>query len=212
MNDFYKILGISKSASADEIKKAYRKLALEHHPDKGGDEVEFKKINEAYQTLSDAQKRAQYDQYGQTFSGNGGGTGGYSAQGGPASGWDFGGGQGFEFNFGGGGLGDIFGDFFSSAFATIQAEVEISPAQAVIGDTLEIQVDSEKITLDVPPGTQDGTQFRFKGKGRQTNQGRRGDLILAVRIRMPERLSSEQKELWSKLKELDKNKKGWWQR
>jgi len=71
-SDYYDILGVSKSASSDEIKKAYRKKALEHHPDRGGDQAEFKKINEAYQILSDPQKRTQYDQFGKAgFSGNG---------------------------------------------------------------------------------------------------------------------------------------------
>jgi len=65
--DYYKTLGIAKNASADEIKRAYRKLAQEHHPDKGGNQEKFKEINEAYQVLSDQQKKAQYDQFGTTF-------------------------------------------------------------------------------------------------------------------------------------------------
>lgn len=65
--DYYKILGLSKTASPDEIKRAYRRLAQQHHPDKGGDQAKFKEINEAYQVLSDAQKKGQYDQYGTTF-------------------------------------------------------------------------------------------------------------------------------------------------
>ncbi|MDD2730531.1 MAG: molecular chaperone DnaJ [Candidatus Portnoybacteria bacterium] len=65
--DYYKILGISKSASPDEIKRAYRRLAQEHHPDKGGDQQKFKEINEAYQVLSDPQKKSQYDRFGTTF-------------------------------------------------------------------------------------------------------------------------------------------------
>ncbi|MDP1760246.1 MAG: DnaJ domain-containing protein, partial [Candidatus Woesebacteria bacterium] len=81
--DYYEVLGVQKSASQDEIKKAFHKLAHKYHPDKGGDEKKFKEINEAYQVLSDKQKRAQYDQYGRVF-GNGDG---FSAQGGPASGW-----------------------------------------------------------------------------------------------------------------------------
>lgn len=89
--DFYTILGVPKSASADEIKKAYRKLAHQYHPDKtGGDEAKFKEINEAYQTLSDSQKRAHYDQFGSAPGANGG----------------FGGGQG-----GFGGFEDIFRGF-----------------------------------------------------------------------------------------------------
>ncbi len=205
--DYYKILGVEKGASQDEIKKAYRKLAVKHHPDKGGDEAEFKKINEAYQILSDPQKRAQYDRFGSAgFGGNqGGGFSGYQS-----GGFDFGG-EGFEFNFGGG-LGDIFGDFFSSAFSTIQAEVEISPAQAVIGDKIDLQVGDEKISIDIQAGTQDGTQYRVRGKGRQMRNGQKGDLILVIRVKMPGHLTKEQKELWQKLKDLDKSKKSWWQR
>lgn len=209
MEDYYKVLGVAKDATNDEIKKAYRKLALEHHPDRGGDDKKFKKINEAYQILSDPQKRAQYDQFGSA------GVGGAGFGGGGSTGWDFTGGQGFDFSgfgFGGGGLGDIFGDFFSSAFATVQAEVEITPAQAVLGESIDLQVGEEQITLEIPRGTQDGAQFRFKGKGRQANNGKRGDLIIQVRVRMPERLSEEQKKLWEELKELDRKKKNWWQR
>ena len=74
--DYYKILGLEKGASDDEIRRAFRRLAQEHHPDKGGDQAKFKEINEAYQVLSDKTKRAQYDQFGQTFEGMGGGAGG----------------------------------------------------------------------------------------------------------------------------------------
>ena len=72
MQDYYEILGVSKSASEDEIKKAFRKLAHKYHPDKaGGDEKKFKEINEAYQVLSDKNKRSQYDRFGKTFSDQG---------------------------------------------------------------------------------------------------------------------------------------------
>ena len=71
--DYYKILGINKNASEEEIKKAFRKLAHQHHPDKkSGDEKKFKEINEAYQILSDNQKRAQYDRFGKVFNAGGG--------------------------------------------------------------------------------------------------------------------------------------------
>lgn len=112
--DYYQILGVNKDASPEQLKEAYRKLAHKHHPDKsGGDEKKFKEINEAYQILSNKEKRAQYDQFGDSFSNMGQG-GGYSySQGNPFAGFDFGGfGQGA--NMGGdlGDLGDIFETFF----------------------------------------------------------------------------------------------------
>src|SRR3990167_4329960 len=165
--DYYKILGVLKSASNDDIKKAFRKLSHQHHPDKGGDQEKFKEINEAYQVLSDPKKRATYDQFGSAdFSGRQNSWAGFD----PSSM------GGFEFNFGGG-LGDIFEDFFGSTVATIQAEVQISVSQAVLGDTLKLRIESESFDLTIPPGTQDGQQFAFKGKGKATRRGR-GDLII----------------------------------
>jgi molecular chaperone DnaJ len=96
--DFYKTLGVERSASAEDIKAAFRRLAMQHHPDKGGDAAKFKEANEAYQVLSDASKRKQYDQYGTTFDGAGPGAGGGGF-----------GGQGFNINMDD--LGDIFGGF-----------------------------------------------------------------------------------------------------
>lgn len=86
--DYYKTLGVEKNAGDEEVKKAFRRLAHEHHPDKGGNEQKFKDINEAYQVLGDKQKRAKYDQFGSAAFENGG-FGGFSAGGGPAQGWDF---------------------------------------------------------------------------------------------------------------------------
>jgi molecular chaperone DnaJ len=118
--DYYNILGVSRDASDDDIKKAYRKLAHKYHPDKaGGDEAKFKEANEAYQVLSDKEKRSQYDQYGQTFeqAQSQGGFGGFEGFRDFSSFAD-----GFEFNFGGNrgqggfsGFEDIFGDIFSQA-------------------------------------------------------------------------------------------------
>ncbi len=208
--DYYEILGVSKSASQDEIKRAYRKLALMYHPDKGGDQEKFKKVNEAYQILSDPQKRSQYDQFGKAGAQGFSGSGGFSGQRG-FEGFDFGGG-GFEFSFGGGGLGDIFGDFFSQAFSTVQAQVEITPAQAVLGDKLQINVAGDKIEFEIPSGTQDGTQFRIRGKGRKNRSGQKGDLIIEIRVRVPEKLSKEQEELYKKIRDLEQRKHSWWQR
>ena len=107
--DYYKILGVDKNASADDVKKAFKKSAMQHHPDRpGGDEAKFKEVNEAYQVLSDAEKRKRYDQFGSDFEQQGGFGGGMN--------WEDvmrqargQGGQGFG-DFGD--LGDIFGSFF----------------------------------------------------------------------------------------------------
>src|SRR5262249_25095759 len=104
--DYYEVLGVGKDASPDEIKKAFRRLAVQHHPDKaGGDETKFKEINEAYEVLKDASKRQRYDQFGHA------GVGGASEAGGNPFGGGFNGfgnGQNVNFDFGDLGLGDIF--------------------------------------------------------------------------------------------------------
>jgi|SRR5579884_970180 len=139
--DFYEVLGVSRTASADEIKRAYRALARKHHPDVAHNKTEaehrFKEINEAYEVLSDPQKRAQYDRYGSVSNGGAGGFG------------DFGFGQGF-----GGGFGDIFDIFFGdrmggqqtqarrsgpSRGSDLRYDLEITLEEAFGGTTKEIQ-------------------------------------------------------------------------
>ncbi|MFY9484330.1 MAG: DnaJ domain-containing protein [Patescibacteria group bacterium] len=194
--DYYDILGANRSASADEIKRAYRKLAHEHHPDKGGDHEKFKEINEAYQVLGDPQKRAQYDQFGASFDSRSGPSGARGFEG-----FDFGQDDGgFSFSFGGG-LGDIFGDVFSQAFSQVQSELPITLTQAMLGDQFDVRTNAhETLTIKIPPGTQDGTTLRFRGKGNAHRRGR-GDLLLTLRIKLPTRLSREQKRLFEELKQ-----------
>lgn len=133
--DYYQILGVGKTASPEDIRKAYHKLAHQYHPDKGGDENKFKEINEAYQTLSNKDKRAQYDQFGRVFE-NG------QMPGGMPGGFEFNFGQGFNGQgFDASDLGDIFGDMFGFGGQThkhnikkgkdIEVDLEI-PLEAVL--------------------------------------------------------------------------------
>ena len=109
MSDYYQILGVSRDASPDEIKRAYRKLAHKYHPDKGGDEKKFKEINEAYQVLSNKEKRAQYDRFGSVFEGTGTTGPGFD----PRVFWDNVKGEEFDFGtFGGLDLGEMFEELF----------------------------------------------------------------------------------------------------
>lgn len=141
--DYYEVLGVSRNASADEIKKAFRKAAIEHHPDRGGDEQKFKEINEAYEVLKDDQKRKRYDQFGHA------GVGG-------SSGNPFGGGAGayqnINFDFGDLGLGDIFNSFFGGGASSstrqtrgrdVEANLEISFEEAVFGTEKSISLTLE---------------------------------------------------------------------
>lgn len=187
--DYYKILGVSKNASQDEIKRAYRGLAHQYHPDKaGGDEQKFKEINEAYQVLGDSKKRNQYDQYGSTFE-NVRGTGGFSGFG------DFRDFSGFAEAFQNGGLdgfegftnfGDIFGDFFGGGRKGRQAaqrgndisvDIEISLEEVFSGVAREIEINKNNLCVKCggnggEPGTQMKTCDKCGGQGRVRQQRR----------------------------------------
>jgi len=145
--DYYNILGIDKKASKDDVKKAFRKLAHKYHPDKkNGDEAQFKEVNEAYSVLSNEKKRAEYDTYGQAFSGGGGGFSG-------AEGFSGFGGQGFDFSgFSAQGdaqgfdMGDIFSEFFGGAQggqhikrgSDISVDIETSFSESIFGTERDI--------------------------------------------------------------------------
>jgi len=138
--DYYELLGVQKTASQDEIKKAFHKLAHKYHPDKGGDERKFKEINEAYQVLSDTTKRQQYDQFGRVFDGQPSG----DADGNPFGSWSWGNpsagaGQDVEFDFGD--IGNIFEDFFGGGAGPFGGTRRASRKDTKRGK--DIQVDIE---------------------------------------------------------------------
>ena len=148
--DYYEVLGVSKDASADEIKKAFRKAAVQHHPDKeGGDETKFKEINEAYEVLKDSQKRQRYDQFG--HAGVGGNGGGFSGN--PFEGFGGFNGQNVHFDFGDGGLGDIFGQFFGGGAGQqqrgpkrgrdVETTLNLTFEEAVFGVERSIELDMD---------------------------------------------------------------------
>jgi len=205
--DYYKILGVDKSASQDEIKKAYRKLAMKYHPDRNQDnkkaEEKFKQITEANEVLSDPDKRKKYDTLGSNWKQ-------YQSQG-----------QGFEdfySHFGSGGKGpvgaqysysgnldDLFGnisgfsDFFESFGRSgsagrqhsrrsrkgqdFEATLYIPLVEAYNGATKEISIGGKRVRIKIAPGTKDGKRLRLKGLGNEgMNGGEKGDLYLTLKI------------------------------
>jgi molecular chaperone DnaJ len=171
--DYYEVLGIGKDASADEIKKAFRRAAVEHHPDRGGDETKFKELNEAYEVLKDADKRKRYDQFGHA---------GVGGNGGNPFGGGFGGAQGqnINFDFGDLGLGDIFSSFFGGGQPQgrprqargrdVEAAVEITFEQAVFGTEVDLGLNLDDICehckgTTVEPGYELKTCDQCKGSG-----------------------------------------------
>jgi len=201
--DYYAVLGMSRKASEEDIKKAFRKLARKYHPDVNPDdaasEKKFKEISEAYEVLSDAKKRKEYDAYGETFQQPGGGFHGHPGAGA----------YGFDLNdlFGGrtvggrsrtftssGNQSDIFSDFLGGSAGYQQRTrprkgedvtyaVEISFAEAVKGTELRLQINHRKVTVRIPPGTNNNSKLRVKGKGQPGVPGApAGDLLLQVKV------------------------------
>jgi curved DNA-binding protein len=200
--DYYKILGVGKTASADEIKKAYRKLARKHHPDVNPNdktaESKFKELQEAYDVLKDEKKRKEYDELGTNYfnyknAGAGGGASQgqyhYDYSGGGRSGFNYsynnaGGGEGFNFE-------DIFSDLFNRSEKKqgpargndLNAELEISVAESVKGAERIINLNGEKIKIKIPAGISNGGKIKLSGKGSAGfNGGPNGDLYIAISV------------------------------
>lgn len=206
--DYYSVLGVDKKASQEEIKKAFRKLALKHHPDKNpGDktsEDRFKEIAEANEVLGDAQKRKKYDELGSNWKKYEDGTyersqanrGRSYYQGNPED--LFGGGNGFsdffESFFGSMGEGSRRGGSqrdYSSAFdmpgADLTGNIPISLQEAYEGTERIIDLGKEKIKVKIKPGAYEGLKLKIKGKGAKSRNGTPGDLYLTVNV-LPDKL------------------------
>jgi len=182
--DLYTILGVKKSDSDDVIKKQYRKLSKELHPDatKGDKKLEerFKEVSEAYEVLSDPKKRAEYNEMRDLYK-----TGGM--RGGPMGGGGFQGG-GFQDIFGGGGdPQDIFSTLFGggrrgpSKGADLQTEATISFRDSIFGSEINLRLERETITTRVPAGVKDGSKIKLKGRGAPGQAGP-GDLFVIIHV------------------------------
>jgi len=223
--DYYSTLGLKRGASQEDIKKAYRSLAMKHHPDRGGDEKQFKQIEEAYRTLSDPQKKEMFDM---GMDPNNPQHGGFNQ--GP-----------FEFHFGTGNMNDFFGNFGFGGFGSrpmrrnmtysigveltleevltgkdITAEVgtrfhrdkdnliyehRISVWDAMLGTNVNLDtIDNRTINVGIPAGTQPDTVLSCKGEGMPNMRNRsRGNLLIKIKVDIPRNLSNE---IISKVKEI----------
>ncbi|MEF9875479.1 MAG: DnaJ C-terminal domain-containing protein [Gordonibacter sp.] len=205
--DYYKTLGVPRTASADEIKKAFRKLARTHHPDTGGDEAKFKELNEAYEVLSDEKKRKLYDQYGTANEnhipqgwgggnvnvedifggGQGGGFGSWAdilesirhGEGAFGTDWDFGQGGGF----GGSRQPRPRKGQDMNVTLNVTFDEAFKGAEKLVTVRIPGRNDKETLTVKIPAGAVDGGRLRFKGKGGLgENGGEAGDLLITTKI------------------------------
>jgi len=223
--DYYKILGVDRNIPQKDVRAAYRKRAKQFHPDLHPNDpkakAKFQALNEAYDVLSDPEKRQKYDQYGEKWreadgfnAASGQNTGGFqwSSSGGdsPFEGFDFSG-----YGSGGGGFSSFFQDLFgggrfrSSGFGAqqqqssgqMEAKVSIDMYTALLGGEVLIQLSNgQKIKLKVKPETQNGTKVRVRGRGYSRGNGTYGDLIIVYNVKLPTGLSERQKQLLQEMR------------
>lgn len=176
--NYYDTLGVDKSASADDIKKAYKRMASKHHPDKGGDENKFKQVQEAYETLSNPQRKSQYDN--------------------PEPDWQRHAPRDFADAFG-----DIFGQFRNAPRGNpdSRVNVEITLEQAYTGSAFNLELPTgETVSMRIPAGARDGTQLRIPGKARQRDPNLPpGDVYVVVHVKNPVDWGRQNDDLYVKI-------------
>jgi DnaJ-class molecular chaperone len=194
--DYYEVLGVERGASETEVKRAFRKLARELHPDVNAHDPEaeekFKAAAEAYEVLSDPERRATYDRFGHE---------GLRSGGFPPPGAGF------------GSVEEIFQAIFGGAFGfevrrgpmrgqDLVHAIELSAVQAMLGATIDVPSHEGNREIELPPGVQNGAQFALRGHGLPgSSGGPPGDLLIVVHVIVPTDLSEEQRELAEKLEE-----------
>lgn len=191
MRDYYEILGVGRGATPEEIKKAYRKLAVQYHPDKNpGDKVaeeKFKEASNAYSVLSDPEKRRVYDTRGHAGV-DSMGFEGYRTMDDIFANLNLD--DIFGRGFGGfGGFGDAFGDAFGQRRTTaptrgrdVRMNISIPFSDAVLGSKKKVNVQGKRLTLTIPPGIEDGKTLRIRGQGESLGIGMSGDLLVTVAV------------------------------
>lgn len=223
--DYYKILGVDNNISQDRVRSAYKKRAKQFHPDLNPDDpkakAKFQALNEAYEVLSDPEKRKKYDEYGEhwkeadAFQQRDGGQHGshfyWSSSGNdsPFGGFDF---SNFE-SSSSSGFSSFFQDLFGNVrgrtrqtasrrtTGNINAKVTIDLYTALLGGEVIIQLsDGTKLKLKVKPETQNGTKVKLHGKGNLKSDGTQGDLIITYHVKLPENLTEKQKDLLNQMR------------
>lgn len=212
--DYYKIMGVPKDTPQADLRAAYKKRTKQFHPDLHPEDpkakAKFQALNEAYNVLSDPEKRRKYDQYGEhwqeagMYGAGGDANGGGAAWGDGFAGFDF-----SQFSGGAGGFSSFFEDLFGGGAgraasrpeeANMNVKVGIDLYTALLGGEVLLQTRTGKLRLKVKPCTQNESKVRLRGKGYRRSDGTYGDMIITYNVKLPDSLTEEQQALLRKMR------------